>query len=96
MVRPPPAVTRLFWDVNPDGVDLQLHRDYVMERVMVRGNWEAMRWLLATYDPPALRAFVEGRGRKVVPPEALAFWALMSDAQVAIPGGGGRPRWATP
>lgn len=88
-------MTRLFWDVNPDGVDLQLHRDYVMERVMVRGNWEAMRWLLATYDAPALRAFVEGRGRKVVPPEALAFWALMSDARVDIAGGGGRPRWAT-
>lgn len=50
MSRPPAAVTRLFWDVDPDGVDLERHRAYVMERVMIRGNWEAMRWLLATYD----------------------------------------------
>lgn len=94
MARLPDAVTRLFWDVEPASVDLGRHRDYVMERVMVRGNWEAMQWLLATYDAAILRAFVEGRGRRVLPPDALAFWALMSDAKVPIPTGGARPRWA--
>jgi len=32
----PAFVARLFWDVNPDTVDLDQHRDYVMERVMGR------------------------------------------------------------
>lgn len=90
----PAAVEQLFWDVDPGQVDIERHRSYVMERVMSRGTWEAMRWLLATYSAAAIREFVEAQGQKVLTPEVLAFWSLMSDARVVIPTGGGRPRWA--
>ena len=45
----PDCVTRLFWDVDPAEVDLDAHADYVLERVMSRGSWEAMRWLRRRY-----------------------------------------------
>jgi hypothetical protein len=38
MISAPPDVVRLFWDVDPERVDLHLHRDYVMSRVMSRGG----------------------------------------------------------
>jgi hypothetical protein len=50
----PPEVERLFWDVDPAGIDLARHADYVLERVMARGGWVAMQWLRRTY--PAERA----------------------------------------
>ena len=90
----PPAVERLFWEVDPRSIDLEKHRAYVMQRVMSRGTWEAMKWLLATYSAAAIRDYLESGGARTLPPKMLAFWALMSDADVTIASGGGRPRWA--
>jgi len=39
----PDAVSILFWDVDPVTVAPAQHRDYVMERIMTRDTWEAMR-----------------------------------------------------
>ena len=61
---------------------------------MSRGTWEAMRWLLGAYPASALREFVEQVGSRVLSPRALAFWALMTDADVEVPQGDGRPAWA--
>src|SRR5262245_1443993 len=41
----PEALHWLFWDVDPSAIDLVRHRDYVLERVMVRGDWQAICWL---------------------------------------------------
>lgn len=87
------AVERLLWDVDPASLDLDSDRAYVMERVMTRGTWEAMKWLLAAYAPSVIREYLEQRGARTLPPSVLAFWALMSDAEVEILPGGGRPRW---
>jgi hypothetical protein len=88
----PAVVQRLFWDVDPATIDIDRHRAYVMERVMTRGRWEAMQWLLAAYPTDAIRAFVE-QAQGTLPPSVLAFWALVSDAKVTIPVSGGRPTW---
>jgi hypothetical protein len=89
----PVVVQRLFWDVDPATIDIEHHRSYVMERVMTRGTWVAMQWLLATYAIEAIRAFVE-EAQSTLPPNVLAFWALVSDAKVTVRAGGGRPAWA--
>ncbi|HEY4180402.1 MAG TPA: hypothetical protein VGM90_26345 [Kofleriaceae bacterium] len=93
MSRFPAPVERLFWDVDPASLDLQEHVAYVMERVMVRGTWAAMKWLLAAYPAVTIRKFLESSRGRALPPEVIAFWALMSDANVPIERGGGRPRW---
>ena len=41
----PTELAWLFWDVDPAQIDLERHRDYILERVMMRGDWFAMRWL---------------------------------------------------
>ena len=91
----PEEVTRLFWDVDPDAVDLDRHRDYVMERVMSRGGWTAMRWLRARYSTRELRSFLERKADRLAPRE-LAYWALIAELDVDPAPGGGRPPWAGP
>lgn len=94
MRRFPDSVKRLFWDVDPVTLDLDASSHYVMGRVMARGSWEAMKWLRARYSQLDLRTFVEHHGRKQLAPRELAYWALITEARVEIPTGGGRPTWA--
>jgi hypothetical protein len=89
----PPELTWLFWDVDPATLDLVLHRDYVLERVMTRGDWLAMRWLIDHVAKPDLAAFLRRRGDRLTPRDR-AFWSLMADLPFDPAPGGGRPTWA--
>ena len=92
----PVEVARPFWDVDPIDVDLVQNADYVMERVMLRGGWEAMRWLRATYARAALADFIERKGRRRLSPRELAYWCLIAGLPDVSSQGGGRPPWAGP
>lgn len=50
-----------------------------MEKVMLRGGLEAMCFLINTFAKETLRASLEQRGRQVLPPRELAFWALYGE-----------------
>lgn len=90
----PDCVTRLFWDVDPAEVDLDEHADYVLERVMSRGSWEAMRWLRRRYADEVLVSFLERRGDRLSPRDR-AYWSLVSGLGRVEAPGGGRPAWAS-
>ena len=65
----PGFVRTLLWDVDPGEVRLPEHRDYVLERVMARGGWEAMCWVRATFAAEVLRDFLERKGARLPPRE---------------------------
>ncbi len=89
----PEEVVRLFWEIDPATLDLEKHRDYVLERIMSRGDWAAMSWLRATYSSDLLADFVRRRGARL-PPRELAYWGLVSGVDVSQEKGRGRPGWA--
>lgn len=66
-------LTWLFWDVDPAEIDLALHRDYVIDCVMTRGDWLAMRWLIKHVDKSHLTAFLRSEGDRLAPRER-AYW----------------------
>jgi hypothetical protein len=75
----PPFVRELLWEYDLDDPEIVGRLDRVLvERVMERGGWEAMRWLLESFDRADLRAFLEKRGRRVLPARELRFWAWAS------------------
>lgn len=90
----PTAVAWLFWDVDPATIDLDRHQDYVLERIMSRGDFEAMRWLTRTYSKSTLADHLTRRGSRLAPRER-AFWSLIAGVKVAAATGGGRPDWAS-
>lgn len=51
----------------------------VIERVMARGSWADMQWLLTSFEREQLRGYLGGRGRRVLPPRELRFWGTMCD-----------------
>jgi hypothetical protein len=96
----PPNVQRWFWEVDPETIELPMHSDYVLERLMQRGDWDAMRWVLANFASSVLRDFLIRKGSCLAPRER-AYWALVSGAVAVASGGdggnecgGGRPSWA--
>lgn len=89
----PAELEWLFWDVDPTTIDLALHREYIIERVMARGDWFAMRWLIANFAKAELAACLRERGDRLAPRER-AFWCLIAELPWEPTPGGGRPGWA--
>ena len=78
-MRFPAAVERLLWEYDLEALRAEPELpEIVIERVMARGGWEPMRWLLSTCDAERRRLFLEERGRRVLPPRELNFWAFAS------------------
>jgi hypothetical protein len=89
----PAELAWLFWDVDPATIDLDRHRDYVVERIMARGDWVAMRWLARHVEREALADFLRRKGHRLAPRER-AFWSLIAGVPHETESGGGRPPWA--
>lgn len=49
----------LFWDVDPAGLDPQLHADFIVGRVLSKGSWSALRALRDEVGDGVLRDFVQ-------------------------------------
>ncbi len=92
----PESVMRLLWDVDPASIDLDRDRFFVFERVMARGNWDAMTWLRRRYTSEDLRAFVLEQGPNKLAPRDLAYWRVVAGVEAPSEPGGARPRWAGP
>lgn len=67
----------LFWEYDPATLDIAAHADLIIGRIMEQGDWAAMRWLRQAYPVERLVQFLEGRGRRTLPPRELNYWALV-------------------
>jgi hypothetical protein len=78
-MRIPESVRELLWeyDLGDSAVAERVER-IMIERIMERGGWSAMQWLLRSFEPEKLRSFLEDRGRRVLPARELNFWAWVS------------------
>ncbi|MGI6616241.1 MAG: DUF6922 domain-containing protein [Dethiobacteria bacterium] len=45
----PEAMSMLFWDVDPAALDLELHKDFIIERVLNMGDEKSLKWLWHEY-----------------------------------------------
>lgn len=69
----------LFWDTNPDKIDLQKNAQYVIERVLDFGRDAEVRWLWKTYDKSLIKKVVT-QSRSLMP-EAKKLWTLILETQ---------------
>jgi len=72
--RVPPELGSLFWDCDLRTLDVERHREQILERVLQDGDLEAVRWALATYGDEVVRAFVLDAGSRRLTPKILTFW----------------------
>ena len=76
----PAAIRNLLWEYSleeiPQGEQWQTA---IIERVMQRGCWEDMLWLLQAFERERLRVYLERRGKRALAPRELRFWARICD-----------------
>ncbi len=89
----PESLRPLFWDVDPSGIRLPEHADYVIERVMARGGWYAMCWLRRAFPREVLADFLVRKAKRL-PARERAYWQLITGLDAPQERGGGRPVWA--
>ncbi len=74
----PEFLRPLFRECELEEIDVNRHSDFIMARVMERGNLEAMRWLRKTYESEEMISFMERRGRLVLPLRELNYWVFVA------------------
>jgi hypothetical protein len=55
----PERIKRLFWDVDKGKVDPELHRFYVIRRIMDHGSVEDVRWMKSVYSSEEIAEVVK-------------------------------------
>ena len=70
---------RLFWDVDPETIDDQVHCQYVIQRVLERGNLEDIRATVSHYTMPVMIA--EAQQIRSLDPVTLAFAACLGNVK---------------
>jgi hypothetical protein len=73
----PDFMRRLFWDVDPDAVDVVRERSFVLDRVLEYGGIEAVDWAEDTYGTDGLRDYFLTRGDRVLSAKTRSFWRAM-------------------
>ncbi len=71
----PKSFKQYFWDVDFDKVDPQKSDQYVIHRLIDRGNDKAIRWLLKHYSKDLIKEVVTNR--RGFSPKTANFWALL-------------------
>ena len=73
MVQGMPA--HLFWDTDPEQLDPERHRAYIIERVLEHGNDKDAEWMLRRYARPVIVEVVKKSRR--LSPKSKNYWGIM-------------------
>ncbi len=73
----PARIRRLFWDFDPDSIDLDRHRHQVIRRILLMGDWEAIQWLRGELGDDGLRDWFEETSGRGLDPRRLRFWGIV-------------------
>jgi len=65
----------LFWDTNPDNIDLKKNAQYVIERIVDFGRDNEVRWLWNYYDKEVMKEVVSKS--RSIHPQSKALWTLL-------------------
>lgn len=64
----------LFWDTNPDTIQLRKHASYVIERVLEFGDLDALSWLQKIY--PTQRIIDVLLTSRAITAKSRGFWTI--------------------
>jgi hypothetical protein len=65
----------LFWDVNPNKIDVKKNAPYIIERILDLGRDKEVRWLWKFYDKKLIKKVVEKS--RCLRPETKNLWMLI-------------------
>lgn len=71
----------LFWDVDPDAIDLSRDRRYVLGRVLERGRLADVRWAVSVYALEGVHDFFKAGAHPEISRPTRCLWqAVFEDS----------------
>lgn len=72
----PLALKWLFWDTDFSRLDPLLHKDYILSRILDRGNMEAVQWMQDQYSKRRILTHIEKYKLKMAA-KSINYWAFI-------------------
>ena len=70
----PKGLHWLFWETDPERVDVEKDANYVIARVVEHGRMDDVDWVLATYGDDRVHRFFKESAHPELSPRTLSFW----------------------
>ncbi len=80
MARLDPSLHRLFWNLDIDRIDVDVHVDTVLARVLERGGMDDVRWALDRYGEERVHRFFRSGAHPDVGRRTRTFWRAYFEA----------------
>ena len=78
-VELPDPIRRLFWEYEEGAVAWEQHRDFVVQRVLARGDWDSICWVRRQAGDDALRDILRRTRGRWLSRAQICFWQLILD-----------------
>lgn len=69
----PRQLKPIFWDVDFKQLSWTLHRDFIVERILVTFNWWSVKWLRRSMGDAAIVNWILSHKIKLTPQD-ISFW----------------------
>jgi hypothetical protein len=77
--RLPDNLKTLFWECDFASLDLHQYRNFVIRRILDRGNWDAITWLRRALGDTAIKDWFLAKHGSGLDARKLRFWEVILD-----------------
>ena len=67
----------LFWDCNPEDISEEIHRDFILGRILEYGTLQDIQWVVSRYGKGRIKDFVLEKGARKLSPRTIRLWKLL-------------------
>lgn len=71
----PDFLSQYFWDVDFSALDSEHDRNFIMERILEKGDEKSVKWLQKTYQEQELASIV--RNSRRLSQKSRSYWELV-------------------
>ncbi len=73
-----PNLLKYFWDCDKSKLDLDLHKGYILSRLMQFGDIDAIKWVLKNLEREYVIDYLSRKGKNSLDRRSYSFWKKLS------------------
>ncbi len=70
----PLHIKKYFWDCDFSKLSLDLHRNFILGRLLLYGDLKAIAFILGNYIKPEVEKFLYKKGKNCLDKRSFNFW----------------------
>ena len=78
MNKLPSTYKKYFWDCDFELLDLNVHREFILKRLLNFGDLEAIKFILTEFSHRYVENIVKQKGQKILSRTNFLFWQKLT------------------